>query len=281
MLISDLADAFLTANQNSYLANTRRAYSYDLGLFARVLPDLSVNEVTVQHLRAFLIATTDLAPSTLARRQATLRSCFGWAFRNELVDADPTGKLEPVKVPQRDPRPLTEDQVEVILGIIPTSEKRNRLFFTLLYETGMRVGEALGLQVQHMNLNDVDGGYLRVIGKGDREQINATTNKVEAYNGFTKWVFFGGEGVITENDPEEQEKRIKYKDLVCNVIAFQNVVDMTYALRELKREGYAVLREDVAALSPYLTRRIKRFGDYYIDLGRAPQPLDSDMSVPV
>lgn len=114
-----------------------------------------------------------------------------------------------------------------------------------------------------------------------REQITATTNKVEAYNGFTKWVFFGGEGVISENDPEEQEKRIKYKDLVSNIIAFQNVVDMTYALRELKREGYEVAREDVAALSPYLTRHIKRFGDYYIDLGNAPQPLDSDMSVPV
>lgn len=96
-----------------------------------------------------------------------------------------------------------------------------------------------------------------------REQINATTNKVEAYNGFTKWVFFGGEGVITENDPEEQEKRIKYKDLVSNIISFRNVVDITYALRELKREGYEVIREDVAALSPYLTRHIKRFGDYY------------------
>src|SRR5438445_13859837 len=49
-----------------------------------------------------------------------------------------------------------------------------------------------------------------------REQIQATTNKVEAYNGFAKWFFFGGEGVIAENDPEEQEKRIKYNDLVAN-----------------------------------------------------------------
>ncbi len=171
MLISELADAFLTANQNSYLANTRRAYGYDLGLFTRAFPELPVEEITVQHLRAFLTATAVLAPSTLARRQATLRSCFGWAFRNDLVGADPTGKLEPIKVPQRDPRPLTEAQVEAILAAVPTAEKRNRLFFTLLYETGMRVGEALGLQVQQVNLNEVDGGYLRVIGKGDKERI--------------------------------------------------------------------------------------------------------------
>jgi len=39
-----------------------------------------------------------------------------------------------------------------------------------------------------------------------REQITATTNKkVEAYNGFSKWLFFGGDGVIADNDPEKQE----------------------------------------------------------------------------
>ena len=53
-----------------------------------------------------------------------------------------------------------------------------------------------------------------------REQIGATTNKVEAYNGFSKWSFFGGEGIMAENDPEEQEKRIKYQDLVANIMIF-------------------------------------------------------------
>jgi TnpA family transposase len=51
-----------------------------------------------------------------------------------------------------------------------------------------------------------------------REQITATTNKVEAYNGFSKWLFFGGDGVIADNDPEEQEKVIKYNDLVANAV---------------------------------------------------------------
>jgi len=58
-----------------------------------------------------------------------------------------------------------------------------------------------------------------------RQQITDRTNKVEAYNGFAKWLFFGGEGVIAENDPEEQEKMIKYNDLVANTAIFQNVVD--------------------------------------------------------
>lgn len=80
-------------------------------------------------------------------------------------------KLEPVCLPERNPRPLSEVQVEALLVAIPPAEKRNRLLLTLLYETGMRVGEALGILLPQVQLNDMDGGYIRVIGKGDRERI--------------------------------------------------------------------------------------------------------------
>ena len=112
-----------------------------------------------------------------------------------------------------------------------------------------------------------------------RRTITATTNKVEAYNGFSKWLFFGGDGIISDNDPEQQEKSIKYGDLVANAIIFQNVVDLTAAIRQLKREGYYVDLEDLSVLSPYLTEHIKRFGDYIIDLEEPPQPLDGKLEV--
>lgn len=107
-----------------------------------------------------------------------------------------------------------------------------------------------------------------------REQITAATNKVEAYNGFSKWFFFGGQGIIATNDPEEQEKMIKYNDLIANAVIFQNVVDMTRIFRSLSQEGYPLTRADVTALSPYLTQHIKRFGDYWLDLERTPGALD-------
>jgi hypothetical protein len=48
------------------------------------------------------------------------------------------------------------------------------------------------------------------------------------------------------------------------------------------REGYPVKREDVAALSPYLTRHVKRFGDYFIDVSVPPQPLaESELALPL
>jgi len=76
-------------------------------------------------------------------------------------------------------------------------------------------------------------------------------DKVEAYHRFAGWLFLGGEGVIADNDSEEQEKLIKYNDLVANTVIFQNVVDVSRVLREVLAEGYSVKREDVAALSPF------------------------------
>ncbi|MCC6444122.1 MAG: tyrosine-type recombinase/integrase [Armatimonadetes bacterium] len=171
MTLQELAEDFLAANQHRLSSNTLRAYGYDLGLLEREFPDMRAEAVTVVHLRAFLQATAELAPSTLARRQATLRSCFAWAYKNDLLPADPTVKLEPVRLPERNPRPLTEAQVEAILAAIPTTQKRNRLLLSLLYETGIRVGEALGILISHVHLNDRDGGYIRVVGKGDCERI--------------------------------------------------------------------------------------------------------------
>jgi hypothetical protein len=60
-----------------------------------------------------------------------------------------------------------------------------------------------------------------------------------------------------------------------------NVVDMTYAIRDLQREGYPVTRAALAGLSPYLTRTVKRFGEYLVKLDVPPTPLDTDMTLSV
>ena len=104
---------------------------------------------------------------------------------------------------------------------------------------------------------------------------------MESYNGFSKYFSFGGEGIISENDPDEQEKRIKYNNLVANAVILQNVVDMTSILKELSANGVEFTKSDVAALSPYITRHIKRFGDYVIDLENIPKEIDLGISIPL
>ncbi len=85
MDLIELIEAFLAAKYHAFSSNTRRAYRYDLMACARLLPTLPIDEITVSHLRLFLDATADLAPSTLARRKAALRSCFGWAYQAQYI----------------------------------------------------------------------------------------------------------------------------------------------------------------------------------------------------
>jgi site-specific recombinase XerD len=68
MRIAELVNVFLTANVHTLRPNTRLAYRYDLNLFQRAFPDIAIGDITTQHLRAFLHAAADLAPSTVARR---------------------------------------------------------------------------------------------------------------------------------------------------------------------------------------------------------------------
>jgi len=54
---------------------------------------------------------------------------------------------------------------------------------------------------------------------------------------------------------------------------------MTFILKELSASGVQFTKEDVSALSPYITKHIKRFGDYSIDLNNVPKEIDLSISI--
>jgi TnpA family transposase len=147
----------------------------------------------------------------------------------------------------------------MILRKLGNESKKNKL-----YQASRELGKAICTLFLLRYITDIEL----------RQQITNETNKVEAFHGFSGWLCFGGDGVISDNDPEQQEKVIKYNELVTNAVIFQNVVDMTAILRDLNREGYLFDSEDVRFISPYLTSHIKRFGDYIIDLKQSPQPFE-------
>ena len=107
-----------------------------------------------------------------------------------------------------------------------------------------------------------------------RKTIHAATNKSEEFNGFVKWAFFGGEGIIAENVLHEQRKIVKYNHLVANMVILHVVEGMTKILAQLRDEGMGINAEVLAGLSPYRTRHINRFGDYTLDLTRTVPPID-------
>ncbi|MFE9080798.1 Tn3 family transposase [Bacillus mobilis] len=112
-----------------------------------------------------------------------------------------------------------------------------------------------------------------------RSTIQASTNKSESFNGFTKWLFFGGNGIIAENHREKQRKIIKYNHLIANCVTFYNVFQLTRILHEYIQEGNELDEEVLSDLSPYLTFHINRFGKYGLDEDRQPPDIQFDMAI--
>ena len=107
-----------------------------------------------------------------------------------------------------------------------------------------------------------------------RKTVTNATNKVEAYNGLSDWVFFGSNHIVASNDPDAMEKAIKYNTIVTDSIVLQNLVDISQIIYQLRQEGWVITREDISRLSPYLTEQIKRFGDYIVNLNKIAQIPD-------
>lgn len=146
-----------------------------------------------------------------------------------------------------------------ILRRLGTYSRKNKLYFAFR-ELGKAVRTLFLLQY----IDDVE----------IRRTIQAATNKSEEFNGFVKWVFFGGEGIIAENVLHEQRKIVKYNQLVANMIILHNVDQMTRTLAALQAEGVELNPEVLGGLSPYRTSHINRFGDYTLDLEREVAPLE-------
>jgi hypothetical protein len=108
--------------------------------------------------------------------------------------------------------------------------------------------------------------------------IQTATNKSESFNRFVQWLFFGGEGLIAENDRDQQRKLIKYNHLVANCLIFHNVQAQTRVLRQLAEEGHEFDETTLSRLSPYLTKHVNRFGKYTLNLDRENPVPDYTLS---
>jgi len=162
-----MIDDFLTdLVQSNRSVHTRRAYAADLTRFASFYTG-PASGITGAVLRAYFETLAYLSPASRARKQAALSSFLGWAYRHEVIDVTPMARVERVHLDPPGPRGLKRAQIERILAAIPTTQYRDRLLFRLIFETGLRVGEALGLYVDDLDLT-CDDEHIGVRGKGGR-----------------------------------------------------------------------------------------------------------------
>ncbi|TDC50519.1 DUF4158 domain-containing protein [Actinomadura sp. KC345] len=98
-----------------------------------------------------------------------------------------------------------------------------------------------------------------------REQITLVTNRNEAFHGFADWLMFGGK-LIGHNDPDHQEKVVKFNELIANCVIYSTACDITDAANDVAAEGQSVDLDDLATVSPYITHTVRRFGNWALNL---------------
>ena len=156
---------------------TIRAYRGDLGDFAAARgsaqewatgPEAAHRYLAARTRRGRTTTSADagLAPTSLRRRAASIRGFYRFAFGEGLIAIDVAAHIDLPRQPRLLPETLTIAEVEALLEAAP--DLRARALVELLYAAGLRVSEALGLDREDLS---TDGGFVRVIGKGDKERL--------------------------------------------------------------------------------------------------------------
>ena len=169
-------DAFADALwlESGLSKNTLMAYRRDLGVFAAWLAaqGLALDAAQEHHIHGYFSARHASTKATSAnRRLSVLRRYFGWAVRERYIVQDPTLRLQAARQAMRVPKTLSEAEVEALLQAPDCAThlgQRDRAMLELMYASGLRVSELVGLGVLNLSLAD---HVLRVFGKGNKERL--------------------------------------------------------------------------------------------------------------
>lgn len=173
ILIERFSDALWL--ERGLSANTLGSYQSDLRHAALWLAQAGTNLAGASRadLQAYLAALVGqrLKPRTSARRLSSLRQFYQWAVRETVLGNDPTALIEAPKLGRPLPKSLSESEVEALLQAPdPDSPEgqRDRCMLEVLYATGLRVSELVGLTADQISLAQ---GLVRVVGKGGKERL--------------------------------------------------------------------------------------------------------------
>jgi integrase/recombinase XerD len=175
MSSTDLIDQFLDAVwvEQGLSKNTLSAYSSDLRIFAKWLSDKSMLDVDKGDLSRFLAAryAAGIGNRSTARILSSLRRFYGYYIRENSLIIDPTLLIESPHIGRPLPISLSELDVELLLNapeVTNTNGFRDKTMLEVLYATGLRVSELVGLKFEQISFRQ---GVVRIIGKGNKERL--------------------------------------------------------------------------------------------------------------
>ncbi len=169
--------------------NSLQSYRHDL---VHLQGQLEGSDKTLSSARRedlLAVLATDVrqgkSPRSVSRYLSAYRQFYRWLVREGVLASDPVALIESPKTGRGLPSVLTEQQVETLLAAPDTTTPlglRDRAMLELMYATGLRVSELVGLELANLNLNQ---GVVRVIGKGQKERLvpigSEAHDSIEAY----------------------------------------------------------------------------------------------------
>lgn len=163
--------------ERSMSDNTVEAYLHDVEMLGEYIYDaennIGIHTIELGHLQSFLrhINELELSANTQARVISGIKSFFRYLLLEEAISKDPTVLLEAPKLKRALPSHLSLEEIEQLFEAIDHSTpegQRNRAMLETMYSCGLRVSELTGLQLSNLYL---DVGFLRVVGKGNKERL--------------------------------------------------------------------------------------------------------------
>jgi len=163
--------------EKSLSAHSVEAYLRDIDKLTNYLESneepLSPAEVSLQHLQSFIqcIGEMEMAPTSQARIISGIKSFFKYCLLEQICMVNPTTLLPSPKTRRKLPDVLSLEEIELLIAHLDLSKPeggRNKAILETMYSSGLRVTEAINLKISCLYL---DVGFIRVIGKGDKERL--------------------------------------------------------------------------------------------------------------
>jgi len=163
--------------ERSLSDNSVQAYVRDVAKLREFLEisnlDTNPQEVSQQQLSEFLryISELGMSPFSQARMLSGLKSFFRFLKYEEIIEIDPSALIEAPRLGRKLPDTLSVEEIDLILNAIDMSTpegSRNRAMLETLYSSGLRVSELIQLRINHIYF---DVGFLRILGKGNKERL--------------------------------------------------------------------------------------------------------------
>jgi integrase/recombinase XerD len=161
--------------ERSLADNSVNAYIRDIRKLADFSSKIKVNElnISVNEIREFIadLNSKNISARSQARIISGVKAFFKYLIIEDYITNDPTMLIENPKIGLKLPEVLSVNEIELIISSIDLSNKqgeRNRAILETLYSCGLRVTELINLKISNINFKE---GYIKVIGKGDKERL--------------------------------------------------------------------------------------------------------------